>query len=54
MPRFKRMLSSKLEKIHENDEDNYSTNKETKDNIRADNPVRSNFFIIENEVKSGI
>ena len=33
MPRFKRMLSSKLEKIHENDEDNYSTNKETKDNI---------------------
>ena len=33
MPRFRRMLSSKLEKIHENDEDNYSTNKETKDNI---------------------
>ena len=33
MPRFKRMLSSKLERIHENDEDNYSTNKETKDNI---------------------
>jgi hypothetical protein len=33
MPRFKRMLSSKLERIHENDEDNYSTNKETKDNL---------------------
>ena len=33
MPRFRRMLSSKLEKIHENDEDNYSTNKETKDNL---------------------
>jgi len=33
MPRFKRMLSTKLERIHENDEDNYSTNKETKDNM---------------------